>query len=478
MSSWWNEFRTSSRSFALVITVGLLTGFVLYGAVSGVNQQYVAGPALGGVYYYAEGEYHFVLYIFNTAGDPLSGGTASVGLVFVASNGTFLGAAMAIGHPAADGRLSLALPGPDVSASLWLNYSESSASFGSISTITPTAPGAMQPVGFEFGFVNVGSVAPVAALVAIITGPNGTAPVGFAVTYSYSCYQNGSGCPGSPTLNGTVTTLTKTFGVYRITLPAKVPKTDWLTLSLRAPDGTSVASQQLRPESTPSEYVGSPTPAVTFLAWGSYPFELLWPLVGIIVGFVVHGRSRVGSFVDGTLVRPTTRVEILTSRFGAAAAWAALPALTAMVTIQAAITYWFHFAYPFLPLLFEGLAIWAAILTWAGLSILTSHLGRSTTVVVAVPMILFVVFAIGWPAFVAPFLSPLGLWWPPVFYVTLANPVQLPNLMAYASAPSAAESMLGHWYFGWLAILDVGMACLAWTLLPFAGALRMWTWRD
>lgn len=483
MTSWGNEFRGASRSFALVVTLGLLTAFVVYAALSGMSQQYAAGPNLGGVYYYVDGEYHFLLYAFNTAGGPLPEGTASVALVFVGANGTTVHTATAAGHPGASGRVSLTLAGPDLPGYVWLNYSESSeveqgSGIGIVSPIAPGPPGTIQPVGFAFGIVNLGTLAPVPAVLAIAAGPNGTAPVGFTIDYSYTCYPNGSSCPGFRAINGTVTTLSRTFGVYPVALPPNAPKTDWLTLSLHAPNGAVVASQQWRPQSTPAASLSYPTPSVAFLAWGAYPFQLLWPLVGIIVGFVVHGRSRTGNFVDGTLVRPTTRVEILTSRFGAAAAWTALPAFAAMATIQGAVAYWFHLAYPLVPLVFEGLAVWAAMLAWVGLTILISHLSRSTTVVVALPVVLFVFFAIGWPLVVAPVLSPLGLWWPPVFYETLANPVQLPSLMAYASAPSVAGAMLGHWYFGWVGILDVGVACLTWTLIPLAGALVVWTWRD
>ena len=206
---------------------------------------------------------------------------------------------------------------------------------------------------------------------------------------------------------------------------------------------------------------------------------LLWPLVGVIVGFMVHGRSRVGGFADGSLVRPVNRTELLLARFGSAALWTGLPALAAMGTAQGAVESVFHLAYPLLPLILEGLALWAAMLTWVGLTMMVAQISRTSTAVVVFPVSLYLVFAVGWSFLpFGPVVTQYGLAWPPAFYLSLLNPTLLPELMAYVAAPALAKENFPYWHFGFGALVSVAIACTSWVLLPLGGAIYAWLHRD
>lgn len=480
MKPFFNELLRSGKSIVILITVVVLVIFLTSSTITATEQTYVGSGDVAGGYYFEGGAFHFLFYVYNLAGEPISVGQVSIEAALEGSNGSPTRFLAAAGQPGGSGLLSLSLPGPSAPGTLWVNYSyyaEALSFRSALGTPPPTNPAEL---GDSLSVVDLGTLSTVPAILAFAVGPGGTEPVGYAVDYSYSCSVGVTGgCGAQPNITGRLGTLASDYAVFPFTMPHGVPPDDSLSIFLQSSNGSVLTSQVWAPGAalTPSSI--TPAGFDTYEVADTIPIFFLWPLVGVIVGFVVHGRSRIGGFADGSLVRPMTRVELLLARFGSAALWTGIPALAAMGMAQASIESIFHLAYPLLPLIFVGIAIWAAMLTWVGLTMLVAQISRTSTAVVVFPVSLYLLFAVGWSFLpFGPQATQYSLAWPPTFYLSLLNPTLLPELMAYVAAPALAKESFPLWNLGIGALVSVAIACAAWVLLPLGGAIYTWLYRD
>jgi ABC-type transport system involved in multi-copper enzyme maturation permease subunit len=481
MSSFWNEFRFSSRSVTLLIATVVLVALVFGAILEEVGHEYTAQPDAAIAYYYSGNDFHFLVYVYDSAGDPISGAKVVAQVGIAPTNMSGAGPEYsATGNTGTNGLDALDVAAPDQSVFASVTYTISGTTEIYPLSVGPLKPGVVQ-LDESMSIINLGTLASIPGVVALAAGPDGSQPTGYTVVETFYCPLAGIPCSGTANVTTTLGTMTSYAGVYRLEVrPPDVPFTDWLDISVRAPNDSVVDDQSFIGSGLPGPAFTPPAPSAALLAVGTSPQFLIWPAIGVVIGVIAHGRSRASGYLEGTMARPTTRTEVISAHFSAGALWAGIPVLGGVATLQATVLAEFHLVYPLLPLALMGGAIWASSLAWMGLTFLASHLSRSIIITGVLPLILVLFSTIGWQT-VAPAVEAaygVSLATPGVFAVSLVNPSQLPSLMAYAAAPSVTRVLLHALPLGVYGALFVGLACLVWAAGPIAGSVLLWLRRD
>lgn len=125
-------------------------------------------------------------------------------------------------------------------------------------------------------------------------------------------------------------------------------------------------------------------------------FGLLIPLVAIFEGYVVYGRDRLSGVLDSILIKPITKQNVLIVRFLACVVSVLIGLGISTTIVDSSLVANGYSAMPpqlFITILLSFLSESSA---FVGLVFLVSHLSRSQTILLGVPVALFFTFGILW----------------------------------------------------------------------------------
>jgi len=396
----------SGRVAVLALIIAVAGSAFAYGAVAGQSgTTYVNGS---GFDYYEGGAYHIDLWVFGISGEPLGGVSVelSIGPWFNASGGSSWFNVSQVSD--SSGQLQFVVPVQNGSYSV-----QTYVSYGGVSTTALQLGGALQ--GFELAPAPGGEIGgldpvtpvsanyydPVAKLVAIWAGANGSLPHGAQLVYCSSASADSGNppqnCSGFPTYPLGV------LGGFRTIFPQpQVANATWVIVELTDPQQGVVDSVSYTGQNTNGEPI---QPGVTLVVSPPGEFLLnsflleeapLIALAAIAIAYVSYAQARLSGTLEPVLVRRVTRRGILLSRYvGTTVLVAGTVVLDVLFLDFAAETVLGQplpsaFLIPLIgSLLADGLA-------FAGIIYLFSHVFQTTRAVVAAGGAVGVTFGVLW----------------------------------------------------------------------------------
>ncbi|MGD1100353.1 MAG: hypothetical protein ABR888_08460 [Thermoplasmata archaeon] len=396
----------SGRVAVLALIIAVAGSAFAYGAVAGQSgTTYVNGS---GFDYYEGGAYHIDLWVFGISGEPLGGVSVelSIGPWFNASGGSSWFNVSQVSD--SSGQLQFVVPVQNGSYSV-----QTYVSYGGVSTTALQLGGALQ--GFELAPAPGGEIGgldpvtpvsanyydPVAKLVAIWAGANGSLPHGAQLVYCSSASADSGNppqnCSGFPTYPLGV------LGGFRTIFPQpQVANATWVIVELTDPQQGVVDSVSYTGQNTNGEPI---QPGATLVVSPPGEFLLnsflleeapLIALAAIAIAYVSYAQARLSGTLEPVLVRRVTRRGILLSRYvGTTVLVAGTVVLDVLFLDFAAETVLGQplpsaFLIPLIgSLLADGLA-------FAGIIYLFSHVFQTTRAVVAAGGAVGVTFGVLW----------------------------------------------------------------------------------
>lgn len=202
------------------------------------------------------------------------------------------------------------------------------------------------------------------------------------------------------------------------------------------------------------------------------------PVLGLVAGYETYARDRVTGVLESVLCRPVTRTQLVVTRFLALVLASAIAIALALGLIDLLLYAETSDALPAgtFGALLVALLVEAA--AFGGLTILFSHLFRSTGMVQGFSVVTFVVFSIIWYILIVVALLSSGY--------AGGNPTQALGAMVFADYFNPAQFALlvtayveQSFFFGLvsappgtigLTLGGLALSGVAWSVLPFAGA--------
>jgi ABC-2 type transport system permease protein len=468
-------FRSKSVVVSMVVIVLLSLGLVpLVKLASAPSLATGGGTAV--VYYHRSSQYHFIAFSYNPYGQPLQG--TSLNVTVTDPSGTRSSTATSN----SSGLASWAMPEPDplsqTSISLRVNGNFESQYEGptnDMDGIVMSLGGAPLPL-----VTDPANSSQVDALF-FFAGPNGTLPTGYSLYYNYA---NSSG--GNIGDRSAMKFLGNATGYVTVFKLPPIPLSD-STVEIAAYDPTGAMSFGSSSTTSNGGFV-PPQPKVLFASFISSILSLVVPLMTILVAYNSYGKDRATGVLESVLVRPVTRRGLAVTRFLSIilAISTAILVMMEVMEVEAQLLIGALIPVDFAAYTVLGLVVEVSAFT--GLTLLISHLMKSTGGIMGAGIVLWVVLDFFWGVFVLLAAFVLGVQIGSGNYLgmtidsSLFNPAQFYSLVGQlsggglsgilGSASSASPATYG------LTPLTLVLDGAFWALAPLAGFLYLATHRD
>ncbi len=457
-------------SLALVPVVKLATSPTLFGGSGGTAV----------LAYYSGGDYHFLAYSYNTYGQPVVGTPINV---------TFSGSGAPPSSEAttnASGLATWTVTGspPSNGLSFTLRISGNAIEEGTLPP-SPSPGGLILTGGNPSPFVVDPSNSSRTDVLLVYEGPNGTEPTMYKVYYSYGASQQ-----NFPPLNESQMTFlgTPTSYVSVFRLPPAPSGTTLTSVGIFDENGTLVSGSSSSFQGVGGPFV-PPTPEQLFTSFTSSIFALLVPLMAILVAYNTYGKDKATGVLESVLARPVTRRGLALTRYTSillSISVAVIVAMAAMELISQALLGKI-FSPTFAVYTIAALVVEAA--AFVGLTMLISHVLKSTGGIIGVGVGLWIVLDFFWSVFILVAALLLGVQIGSGNYLGVTidsgflNPAQFYGLVQQylngvtITSTSGASIPISPATYGLTPFTLVGAAAF-WVFVPLAGSLYLATHRD
>ncbi len=473
-------------SVLVIIAVLVLVGLGSVASIAPAPLPVQVAREWTGVYYYSGGAYHIDFLAFDNYGHPLPQVYFEVLFISEASGGGTV--ANVSGRTGPNGVLDLTVSLPQ--ADYFANYQAGpkgemtyweTGNGGSALFLSPTAEGTVEPFGVPITDQVYAAVeddlAYQVGLQVYFLGANGTSPDGDRVYYAL-VDQAGAGSPYSPLPASSMTELgflDSTPQYYRLVIPSAATGGDGkqVQIEIFSNDGSLLAEDTN--QSTNYGWAPTPLPPADNVAFSYFEGDVgpFTPMMAIIGAYSMYGRDRVSGVLDSILAQPVTRRGLAVSRYAAAMiALASSMGLSLAVTdgvLGSVVGSYVSSS----DLLAFFLGTMATMAFFVGLVFVLSHLSDSSSVVLAVSIGIFELFALSWYE-TTDLLSGV---WPQSLTIDYVNPVRFPGMVwAVAShdtvydARPVASLGLGEW--------PVFVAGVVWAVVPLIALFVVLRARD
>jgi ABC-type transport system involved in multi-copper enzyme maturation permease subunit len=488
----------AGRATKAVVVLTLLAGAASLITVDGTTPSFsINGSAL---YYYDNGAYHLLVWVYDAGGTPVSGVQAEFTEMTGGTQNTTLGPYSVTSN--SQGEMSLAIP---IADQPWVNLSVDSLRLVSARSVTVLWGGFFfSPPPFlpslYIGYLPAGVVDGIDTLAVAGTnyysshtqamvfaaGPNGSTPTGFrletcSTPQSYFPFGGRDDCAGLPTQQlGPITGFWSHFPLPEYPLNASTVFVQVVNAS-----GGIVQATELRPAATTGNEssVVNNAPGAPILSNFAAEESFFLPSMAIVAAYWVYARPRLSGAVEPVLASPVTRRGLLLARYATVAGVLTVATLVEVLVLDASVNGILGEPLPvgFLAPLFGGLLV--AALGSAGLIFLTAHIVRSPGAVLGagiVPILLGFFWSsiviglliVNNPGYNAPsatsLLLPSQLFFPPQFpslttsLLTGQSPLGTPLSASPGGVGFAIEAVIG----------------IAWVVVPLLVTYRLATTRD
>lgn len=399
--SYVNELRRTalSRYLVALAIVGALAGGLALLPVPASS----APPSIATVYYYADGAYHVIGYVYDADGGPVAGAT----VVFSSPQGLPPGSPTG-GTTNAAGIVEAAFPSAYNNETYIFSVTTSAGS-AAIPTEVSNYPYALPAGTIVPGFgdmvpIDTGTYDSTGSLLVFYAGPNGTPPDGYRVQYYFPQLETATGASASASAQeaptGSANYSVATLSGYAVLIPLRIAAPP------NASFGADVTVQILRPSGTVATQSGFPPedfgpqaayPAAT-LAAGLALSEigLAGLVIGLLAGLALYGNDRLSGALEPYLVRRVSAPGLLASRYVGALLPIAAATTVSVFALDAGLAERFGAPMPAGLLLVALGACLASVAAWLAVPFALAHatrtVARLTTAVTAV----LAVFAFLW----------------------------------------------------------------------------------
>ncbi|MGD0588853.1 MAG: ABC transporter permease [Thermoplasmata archaeon] len=488
----------TSGAIIAVVALSLLAGAASLVTVEGATPYYsIMGS---GLYYYDDGAYHLLVWVYDAGGAPVSGVVAEFTEMTGGSENTTSGPYTVTSN--SQGEMSLVIPIADQN---WANLTVNSLHLASARSVTVLWGGFFGgPPGYlpslYLGYLSPGVVDDLDTIVAAGTsyysaqtqvmvfaaGPNGSSPTGLrlescSTPQAYFPFGGQDSCAGLPTQElGPITGFWTHFPLPEYPLNATT-----VFVQVVNESGGIVQALDLRPTGTTGNEssVVNNAPGAPILNDFATEESFFLPSMAIVAAYWVYARPRLSGTVEPVLAGPVTRRGVLLARYASVAAVLTVATGVEVLVLDASVTGILGEPLPvgFLAPLFGGLLV--AALGSAGLIFLTAHLVRSSGAVLGVGVVP-IVLGFFWSSIVLGLLIVNN----PSYNAASATSLLLPSQLFFPPQfPGLTVSLLiGQSTFGTPLAASpggVGFALeaaigIAWVVVPFFVTYRLATTQD
>lgn len=428
MNPYRHEFQhfLRTKTVIAVVIVGVIAGGLGFFSVSNASSSVSISGA--GFWYDSGGAYHVDLWVFDNAGNPVSG--VRVDLVIstlytgipppptVLLNQTLSSDSQGrvqFSVPLALGNYSAgvtavypAVPGSTVSGAL-----------GSGFELQPAPAGTLNVLGTPFTYVARNFYTVDDEYLLIWAGPNATVPTGDQViSCSFTTNVSNISTPFPTNCTGESNVSTVLLGPvsgYRTSLPIpsvpsasfNYPEENFTFIEIRNATGAVLYSMGLGtgclgfcngpvPVGGSGYFPGALTPGPGVVSSSAAELSFFLPLMALMATYWSYARPRLTGTLEPVLVRPVTRRGLFLVRYGTVALALAVAAVAEVLLLDLGTTSILHEPLPvgFLAPLAGGILV--AGLGFAGLIFLAAHAFRSTGPVLGVGVALLLVLSLFW----------------------------------------------------------------------------------
>jgi ABC-2 type transport system permease protein len=312
-------------------------------------------------------------------------------------------------------------------------------------------------------------------------GPNFTRPndlLYFAITPQ----KPGVSSPpplGNMTLIARITDYTN---IVHLPIPSSVDPADNVWVELTSNNGSTLLSA-VTPAASYTFTMQQPNAISLTSSFISGLLGSLVPLMAIIAAYSGYGRDRVSGILESVLVRPVTRRGILVSRYIAVVAAVALATLITILIADLLVWYELKQTLDVMFLLGSLGSLFVEIAAFVGIMFIISQLTKSTGALVGSGVGLFLVLDLLWSLLVALAIEGTGVGFGSLVALHIQvdlsffNPSQFISLVQILQLKSLSGNLIQPAQFG-VTPLTVGIAGLAWILIPLLISLRLVSTRD
>ena len=471
-------------SFATVVALSLALIPVIRAAqapISSVSPNNAL--ALG---YSTNDGYHFLVYSFNTYGQPTGGSNFSAQIKGVS------GAQAGSGTTNSSGYSSFFVASPPSETfqiSFNLTYGKGFSQGGIIEHNAPLLPGSVHSFGeAQFAPVVDSSNSSKIDILVFDETPGGAPPEGYGVYYSFS---NSSATGSRSSVNSTNgMSLLGTLHSYHqmFSLPAIPAGTQSVNLALSAPDGSQFQGATL-PVSDFGVKIISVQPKQIFRDYAAGIFSLVVPLMAILVAYGSYGKDRTTGVLESVLARPVSRLGLGVSRYLSmlTALAVAIGLSVGVMEIISRVMIGSFLGWDYAVATYASLVIEAA--AFIGITMLLSHVIRSSGALIGASVVLWVLLDFFWGIMIFAVSNALGYGIHSANYTTISvqsnffNPAQFYLLVAdflngqTISVTGGSNIPISPEAYG-LTPLTITAAGIIWVVIPFLLFLRLSVKRD
>ncbi|MFI5420357.1 MAG: ABC transporter permease, partial [Nitrososphaerales archaeon] len=485
--------KSKSTIISFAILVFGLAPFIP--AITGNSGQFQGNLNASAVMLHDDAGYHFLVFVTNEFGQPLSGIHGQFVLKGQGHNYSNNGTSNATGY------ISITILAPQIRADYFgggfIEGFNGNQKF--IFNVPQLSPGEIYPlpVAAPFSSITDTSNASRRLLNAFYAAPYGAMPYAYSLYYSLPPNQNMSSGTGNsssslnPVLNESqmyfVGVLNNFHQAFRVIIPPDQictnqdpPCTTQLNLALFSINGSLIYSTQmdessLYPPAAPP-IRGNDLASQYFVGFLSY----FVPVIAIVGSFSAYGRDRVSGILESVLSRPVTRRGLALSRFFSTFLALGVTVLGAIILIDFILRF---FTGSFLdPMLVLGTALsfLVELAAFIGVMFLISHLVKSSislilvgiALVIALDFLPSIIGALGATAGSLSFIQDTIL-------LDFANPAQFTSLMnvMLTNQVLSLSVSIDPSIFG-VTIASMLVAGLVWSIVPLAIYLQLATRRD
>jgi ABC-type transport system involved in multi-copper enzyme maturation permease subunit len=388
----------TSRATIAVVALSILAGAASLITVESATPYFSIGSSA--LYYYDNGAYHLLVWVYDAGGTPVSGVIAEFTALTGGTQNTTSGPYPVTSN--SQGEMSLVIPVADQSSA---NLTIDSVQLPSTRSVTALWGGlfASSPPflpSLYLGYISPGVTDGIDTLavagtnyysahaqaMAFVDGPNGSTPTGLrletcSTPQSSFSYYGPDSCAGLPTQGlGPVTGFWTRFPLPEYPLNATTVFVQLVNESGGIVQvGGNAQVIELRPAATTgneSSVVAS-APGAPILRGFATEMSFFLPAMAIITAYWVYARPRLSGTVEPVLAGPVTRRGLLLTRYASVAGVLTAAAIAEVLILDAGVSGVLGEPLPvsFLAPLIGGLLV--AALGSAGLIFLLSHVVRS-----------------------------------------------------------------------------------------------------
>jgi ABC-2 type transport system permease protein len=470
-------FKSKSVIISMAVIIALSLGLIpLVGLTTSVFTGSSGGTAV--MEYYAGGEFHFLAYAYNTYGQPVVGTPINITITGPGAPGSSMVTTNSSGFAAwtASGRLS------NSSMPYVLRISGNTVVEG----IFPPnlKPGEVNSLGNPLSQVTDPSNSSRSDVLFAYEGPFGARPTTYRLYYSYSSSPTGGMLNESQmTFLGSPTTYVSTFK-----LPQPPSGTATTSVGVFDANGTLVSGSSSSVVSIGGAPFTPPTPEQLFTSFVSSILSLVIPLMAILVAYNSYGKDKATGVLESVLTRPVTRRGLGLTRFLAILISISIALVVTVMVMEGESQ---ALLGKILPPAFALYTIGALVVeaaAFVGLTMLISHLIRSTGGIIGVGVGLWILLDFFWGILIFLGAYILGVQIGSGNYLGLTidsgflNPAQYYGLVGQylngvTISSGGASIPISPATYGLTPFTLVGAAAF-WIVVPLAGFLYLATHRD